>query len=189
MERDNIMSFSFNISLIFTAVICSTSVQAQEAEQPKEPDNGFTWSINKPTELMFVQTATAMKFDGKKLTLTGVAPATTFFSDHPDRFVGHLSTSQFVSLWNQNTKQYEADPPNASLSVLGETKPPSVVELKTVAKDGDSLTYEVRVLEGEIPKESGAVTLFIDPIMAGGPHGGPRPGPGPPPHCRTLARL
>ena len=47
---------------------------------------------------MFVQTAHEMTFDGERLTLHGLTPATLFFSDRPERVVGHLTPRQFVEL-------------------------------------------------------------------------------------------
>ena len=38
---------------------------------------------------MFVQTAHGVESDGAKLTLQGITPSTLFFSDRPQRVVGH----------------------------------------------------------------------------------------------------
>lgn len=118
-----------------------------------------------PIELMFVQQAAGMKYDGKTLTLEGVAPAAIFFSDRPQRLTGHLTQKQFVELWNDSQKDsFEKDPPNAALSVAtGEDKPPVIVEVKGASLSGDSLAFEVNVLEGELPATGGAVALFVDP--------------------------
>ena len=54
-------------------------------------------------ESMFVQTARGMTSDGKTLTLEGVTPSTLYFSDRPQRIVGHMATDDFVDLWGHGT--------------------------------------------------------------------------------------
>jgi hypothetical protein len=49
-------------------------------------------------ESMFVQTAAGIASDGTTLTLEGVTPATLYFSDRPQRIVGHMTTADFVEL-------------------------------------------------------------------------------------------
>lgn len=137
---------------------------------------GNTAMVPAPESLLLVQTAEAMRFDGEILTLEGIPPVTLFFSDRPYRLTGHIGNDRYVQLWSAIQDSFSADPPNAALALLDEPgKPPIVVELMTAALDGDQLSYKVRVLDGELPAESGPVSLFIDPPP---PHWGPGPGPG-----------
>ena len=69
-------------------------------------------------ESMFVQTARGITSDGTTLTLRDVTPSTLFFSDRPQRVVGHMTTAEFVELWGEGDNSFEADPPNAVLSFL-----------------------------------------------------------------------
>ena len=69
-------------------------------------------------ESMFVQTAQGIESDGAKLTLQGITPSTLYFSDRPQRIVGHMATSDFVDLWATGDNSFETDPPNAVLSFL-----------------------------------------------------------------------
>ncbi len=69
-------------------------------------------------ESMFVQTARGITSDGATLTLRDVTPSTLFFSDRPQRVVGHMTTAEFVELWGEGDNSFEADPPNAVLSFL-----------------------------------------------------------------------
>ena len=64
-------------------------------------------------EALFVQTAREMTTDGDKVTFHGLSPATLFFSDRPQRVVGHLTTQQFVDEWGKGENSFAADPPNA----------------------------------------------------------------------------
>ena len=67
---------------------------------------------------MFVQTAQGIESDGAKLTLQGITPSTLYFSDRPQRVVGHMATTDFVDLWATGDNSFETDPPNAVLSFL-----------------------------------------------------------------------
>ena len=69
-------------------------------------------------EAMFVQTAQGIDSDGGTFTLRGVTPLTQYFSDRPQRVVGHMTTADFVDLWGAGENSFESDPPNAVLSFL-----------------------------------------------------------------------
>jgi len=118
-------------------------------------------------ESMFVQTAQAITNEGGTLTLRGVTPSTLYFSDRPKRIVGHLTTGDFVELWDEGDNSFEADPPNAVLAFLepGDTVPEdAVIVIKEPVLENDCLSYSIDVLEGTVPAQAGPVTLFIDPF-------------------------
>jgi hypothetical protein len=118
-------------------------------------------------ESMFVQTARGIASDGATLTLRDVTPATLYFSDRPQRVVGHMSTTDFVELWGEGDNSFEADPPNAVLSfVAPDADAPidAVVVIKKPTLTDGQLSYAIDVLEGTVPIEAGPVTLFIDPF-------------------------
>jgi hypothetical protein len=131
---------------------------------------------------LLVQTAASMTSDGKTLTLKGVAPQTLMFTDRPERAVADATTEGFIKHWNSGGKEsFEKDPPNATLSTLIDGKPQlTVVELTNpVLKDND-LTYDIKVLGGEVPKSAEAPSLFIDWWYGPGWGPGYRWGPPPP---------
>jgi hypothetical protein len=118
-------------------------------------------------EAMFVQVARGMTVDGDRLTLHGLAPATLYFSDRPQRVVGHLSARQFVEEWDKGENSFAADPPNAVLSFLdadGETPDDVIVVIKNPGLEGDRISYTVQVLEGSLPARAESCSLFIDPF-------------------------
>jgi hypothetical protein len=119
-------------------------------------------------ESMFVQTAQGIERIDGTLTLQGVTPSTLYFSDRPERVVGHMTTADFVDLWAIGDNSFETDPPNAVLSFLepgDEVPEDAVIVLKQPTLDaGSDLTYSIEVLEGTVPAQSGPVTLFIDPF-------------------------
>ena len=119
-------------------------------------------------ESMFVQTAQGVSSEGGTLTLRGITPSTLYFSDRPQRVVGHMATTDFVDLWGVGDNSFETDPPNAVLSFLesGADAPTDAVVVLTapsLSGDGD-LSYSIDVLEGDVPAQTGPVTLFIDPF-------------------------
>ena len=116
---------------------------------------------------MFVQTARGTTSDGATLTLRDVTPSTLFFSDRPQRVVGHMTTADFVELWGEGDNSFEADPPNAVLAFVepgADAPTDAVIVIKKPTLDNDQLSYSVDVLEGTVPIEAGPVTLFIDPF-------------------------
>jgi hypothetical protein len=118
-------------------------------------------------EEMFVQTARNVTSDETTLTLRDLSPSTLYFSDRPERVVGHMTTEQFVAQWTDGPNSFFEDPPNAVLSYVGagEDMPSdAVVVLRDPVGSGTELTYSIEVLEGAVPAESGPATLFIDPL-------------------------
>jgi len=121
-------------------------------------------SSQKP-QYLFVQSAKSGSFDGEKLTLRGI-PLVVYFSDRPYRIAGHVSLKEFLGKWDKGSDSFRADPPNATLSIYEESgSKNAVIELMDPRIDGDSLTYKVRVLEGNVPSSFGSSSLFIDGVM------------------------
>lgn len=113
---------------------------------------------------------------GDTLTLTGVSPNTIVFADRPIHAAGHVLTSHFIQEWDEGAESFAKSPPNATISVLGSdgaSVKDAVIVLKSPKLDGDQLTFDVSVLEGDLTGASGAAALFIDRFAAhySGPHG------------------
>ncbi len=118
-------------------------------------------------DFLFVQTAKSMSFDPatKKLTLNDVSPVTLFFSDRPKRIAGNMTTEAFVPFWSNGKDSFLSDPPNADLSILeGNTLQQVVVVLKDPVLEGDSLTYTIEVVDGDLPASGNNASVFIDII-------------------------
>jgi len=118
-------------------------------------------------EALFVQSAHGLTTSKGSVTFHGLAHATLFFSDRPQRVVGHLSSRKFVDQWGEGEDSFAEDPPNAVLSFLedGDTVPEEVtMTISDPQLDGDTLTYTVDILDGMLPSRSGPCSLFIDPV-------------------------
>ena len=119
-------------------------------------------------EAMFVQTAPEAAVEGSVLTLHDVSRSTLYFSDRPERVVGHVTSDMFIDLWDEGENSFSENPPNAVLAFLepGDDVPEDVVTvIRNPRMEGTSLSYDVEVLEGTMPTHAkGGVTLFIDPF-------------------------
>jgi hypothetical protein len=103
--------------------------------------------------------------EGNKLTLTGVSPNTIVFADRPVHAAGHVLTAHFIKEWDEGQDSFAKNPPNATISVLsndGASVKDAVVELKSPKLEGDKLSFDVSVLEGDLAGATGAAALFID---------------------------
>jgi hypothetical protein len=124
-------------------------------------------------QLMFVQVADDMKADATSLRLVGVAQQTLYFADRPVRKAGNLTMAGYLDEWQavEGPDNFGSNPPNATLSVYEPGQAANslaVVILTHPVVDGRDLVYNYKVIEGEIPKNGGATSLFIDWIGAGG---------------------
>jgi hypothetical protein len=116
-------------------------------------------------EALYAQTAAGMAYENGRLTLKGIAPTTLYFSDRPNRITGHITTEEFFGTWGDGDDSFASDPPNAVLSIFSEEEVNDVVVvLKDPALVEDTFTYQVEVLDGEMPVSGGASSLFIDMI-------------------------
>ena len=118
-------------------------------------------------EDMFVQTARGVRTEDGTMTLVGLAPHTIYFSDRPERIVGHLTTKRFIDWWSDGDDSFAIDPPNAVLSWgdPGEDTPAeAVLVISEPTANGDNLSYQIKPLEGTAPANGGPCVLFIDPL-------------------------
>jgi hypothetical protein len=121
----------------------------------------------KTADFLFVQTATGMTYDAatKKFTMTDVSPITVFFSDRPDRIAGNMKTARFVPFWSEGKDSFASNPPNADISIIeGKAMSQVVAVLRNPVLKGDTLTYDVEILQGKMPGEGADVSVFIDII-------------------------
>jgi hypothetical protein len=148
---------SIIIVVVFSLVFITfhTAIQAKDS--------------NEQAELLFVQSAEKMTFNDGTLTLHNVSPSVIFFSDRPQRIAGHITIDGFLQAWGEGEDSFAEDPPNANLSTLTHDSINNVViELINPRMSGNTLQYDVVILEGELPTTGGMSSLFIDGLFAGG---------------------
>jgi hypothetical protein len=114
---------------------------------------------------LFVMNARGAGLQGQTLTLAGVSPTSIVFADRPVRAAGNLPTEALLEEWT--TGDFAKDAPNATVSVLskdGLSAHDVVVESRSPHLEGDKLTFDVRVLEGELAGADGPAAVFVDII-------------------------
>ena len=116
---------------------------------------------------LIVMNSRGASLQGDKLTLNGISPNSIVFADRPVRAAGHALTAHLLEEWATGSDSFAKDPPNATVSVLGKdgaTIKDAVVVLKSPKLDGDRLTFDVQVLEGDLAGADGPASVFIDII-------------------------
>jgi hypothetical protein len=117
---------------------------------------------------MIVLNARSARLEGQKLTLDGISPNAIVFADRPVRSAGHALTAHLLEEWSINSPDsFAKTPPNATVSVFNKAKAgvvDAVVVLKSPKLDGERLTFDVDVLEGDLTGGDGAVSVFMDII-------------------------
>ena len=117
---------------------------------------------------MIVINAQGAKIANQKLVLDGVSSNAIVFADRPVRAAGHALTAHLLEEWSDaSPDSFAKDPPNATISVMNKEKgkvSDAVVVLKSPKLEGERLTFDIALLEGDISKADGPATLFIDII-------------------------
>ncbi len=150
-----------SLSILATFLLSCTFLQPVDVTAAGVP------SIRMKVELLLVQNSKSVVINKDKntLTLKGVSPTTLFFSDRPVRMAGHYNKKDYLKLWTDGKDSFDADPPNATLSVFegdGDDLLDAVVELKNPRYKGDDLIYDINLIEGHLPELGGPSSLFID---------------------------
>jgi len=158
------LSYARQVFLLAAAVVLSMAALATTSTAAPETP-----------QLMFVQSAEDFKADTAKSTfrLVKVNQQTMYFSDRPQRIVGHIKMADYLKEWTAKAGKdnFGADPPNATLSVYEPGKAENtivVVKLTNPVVDGADLVYTYKVLNGTLPANGGPTALFIDWIGVGG---------------------
>lgn len=151
--------------LLAAAALLAPVALAMRSAMASEGQDGKGGEAPKMADFLFVQNARGVTYADGKLTLEGINPITVMFSDRPERIAGHMTTARFVPFWGEGKDSFLKDPPNATLSFLeGKDMADAVVVLQDPILKGETLSYQVKVLEGQIPAKAGAASLFIDII-------------------------
>jgi hypothetical protein len=176
------MTMKRSASLVLTILLASAGPLLAQTAPPAPTHVPLQKTIGqaKPEIVpsLIVINARGASLQGGKLTLIGVAPNSIVFADRPVRAAGHSLTTDLLEEWspsNDSDESFAKDPPNATVSVFSKDSSKvrdAVVVLKTARLEGDQLSFDVDVLEGELTGGDGPASLFIDRFGFGGFHGG-----------------
>ncbi|MBL6613041.1 MAG: hypothetical protein ISP49_21795 [Reyranella sp.] len=156
----------FLAALAATALLATSPAIAQTAASTAAPKVIGQPQQPRVVPSMIVLNAKGAKLGGGKLVLDGVSPNAIIFADRPVRSAGHALTSHLLEEWSGNDS-FAKTPPNATVSVLMKAKAAvvdAVVVLKSPKLEGDKLTFDVDVLEGDLAGGDGAASVFMDII-------------------------
>lgn len=165
------MRYSVSAFALAASLLCVPAIAQDAMKEPAQKAIGG--SATQMTPSLAVLNSAGATLEGGKLTMNGVSPNSIVFADRPVRSAGHVPTSEFIREWDEGKDSFAKDPPNATISVLGrdgDSIKDAVVVLKTPKLEGNNLTFEVSVLEGDLMGADGPASLFIDWFVAGGGH-------------------
>lgn len=153
----------FHLWALFVVLTLPAAGMTHETKDKAMPSQGtITEEASQKVPWLFVMTATSGSFDGKTIILHNVPP-TLMFSDRPYRLWGHMDTPSLIKAVSEGPDSFAEDPPNAVLSTFtGEKPTTAVVILYRPSIDGNTISFPVKVEEGEIPDKFGGASLFID---------------------------
>jgi hypothetical protein len=168
------MRVNFASSMIVAAAVfmCAPgwafAQTATPAPAPLKAIGQTTKAQSQVVPSLIVFNSRGASLQGGKLTLTGVSPNAIVFADRPVRAAGHDLTENLLDEWSTNNTSKDSftkDPPNATVSVLGkDSVRDAVVVLMSPKLEGDKLTFDVQVLEGDLAGADGPASVFIDII-------------------------
>jgi hypothetical protein len=162
LHRSN---YSVATVLILLGMPILASAQTPTTTATSAPPPGKSSVKTDMVPSLFVMNARGASLQGQTLTLDGVSPNSIVFADRPVRAAGHLLTQHLLEEWTEGS--FAKDPPNATVSVMskdGASVRDAVVELKLPHLEGDKLTFDVRVLEGDLAGADGPASVFVDII-------------------------
>jgi len=158
-----------SLVLALAAIVGLSSAAVAQTSGPSSSAK----TIGKPQQpqivpSMIVLNARGAKLAGRTLTLDGVSPNAIVFADRPVRAAGHALTAHLIAEWGDGASDsFAKDPPNATVSVMNKANASVadiVVVLKAPRLDGDKLTFDVAVIEGDLGQADGPATVFMDII-------------------------
>ena len=154
--------------MIIAGLLCASVLAYAQAPTTAAPSTSPPGKSSVKVDMvpsLFVMNARGASLQGQTLTLAGVSPTSIVFADRPVRAAGHLPTEALLEEWT--TGDFAKDAPNATVSVLskdGLSAHDVVVELRTPHLEADRLTFDVRVLEGDLAAADGPAAVFVDII-------------------------
>ena len=163
-------------SLRFAVVVLAASTFLGMPLAAQAQTNGAqhpTKTVGKPRQphlvpSMIVLNARGAKLAGQKLILEGIAPNAIVFADRPIRSAGHALTAHVLEEWSSAAPDsFAKDAPSATVSVFRKAKADvvdAVVVLKSPKLEGDRLTFDVEILEGDLAGGDGSATVSLDVI-------------------------
>lgn len=158
-KLSRIAGIAISASILSLTAVCAAKpakVMATNVESSAPADN------HAKANMLYALSADSGTYNENKLTLKGVK-LVLYFTEAPKRTAGQISPAKFDEIWNMRIMTEKSNLPNAVLSLFDKDGNNNViVELQSQSVDGDTLTYNVKMLKGKPDSSFGKATLFID---------------------------
>jgi len=155
------------IGTALAGLLCAPAVALAQTSTAGAPQKTIGSVKAQTVPSLIVMNSRGVTLQGDKLTLTGVAPNSIVFADRPVRSAGHALTTHLIEEWGEGSDSFAKDPPNATVSAFSRDASKvqdAVVVLKNPQMEGDKLSFQVQVLEGDLAGADGPASVFIDII-------------------------
>ena len=165
------MNFPPLVSCVLAAALGLAAAGPSMAQAPnasQAPKRMVDTAAPQSVALLFAIHAKGATLQRGTLVLNGVAPNVVVFADRPIRAAGHARTSRLVEAWKSGGDiGFDKVAPNATVSVLNLAKAElttAVLALKRARLEGDRLTFDVDLLDGDLGGADGPASVFIETV-------------------------
>jgi len=121
------------------------------------------------TNFLFVFNFNNGSYDGKTLKLDGNSESNViYFLERPYMEAGHIGVNKFKILWANGSDNINSSTPNSTLSLFSEGKEENIImTLSNPSIKDDSISFDAKLVEGNLPAEFKTGGLFIESTIAG----------------------
>lgn len=139
-----------------TALSAIVTVVFALQASPSWSDEGTSW--------LFVLTGDQARINERTVTLHESDNLVFGFTDRPNRLHATIPIKDFATMWAAGSS-FSDDHPNAVLTYAGDSGMQELeMTLVCASADANGISFDFKVLTGDIPSELGAYSLFVDPL-------------------------
>ncbi|MGI9534584.1 MAG: hypothetical protein ACR2NW_06505 [Thermodesulfobacteriota bacterium] len=121
------------------------------------------------TNFLFVINFNKGSYDGKTLLVNGNNGSNVlYFLERPYMEAGHIGVNKFKILWANGSDKLNTSDPNATLSIFSEDGEENIIlTLANPSIKNNSISFEAKLIEGNLPGEFSNGGLFMESTIAG----------------------
>ncbi|MGI9534705.1 MAG: hypothetical protein ACR2NW_07125 [Thermodesulfobacteriota bacterium] len=170
--------------LIITFIFMATAITYSFAEESKKGvicKNNSVTVITKSqqdckningkvhTNFLFVINFDSGSYDGKTLTINGNGQSNViYFIERPYMEAGHIGVEKFRNLWVNSNDNVSSGFQNATLSLITNSREENnIFTLTKPSIKDNSITFEAKLVEGNLPEEFDTGGLFMESTIPG----------------------
>ena len=121
------------------------------------------------TNFLFVINFDRGTYDGKTLKVNGNSNSNViYFLERPYMEAGHIGVNKFKILWTNGSDKLNTSTPNATLSIFSDGREENIIMALASPKImDDSISFEAKLIEGNLPEKFNSGGLFMESTIAG----------------------